>query len=196
MSTAININRAPLAILERAHFALPEGRVSIGWLQRALDDQAIYLLILVFALAGALPAASLPAGLAICALSIPMMLSRSAAALPDLIARREIGSRAVRFAMARAIAALRLCERIAPIGKANAMTGLRPPAGVLLFVLGATLLVPIPLSNVLPALSAATVVLALIEGRLVLFAVGALGGLASIALIGEAVAAGARLAGF
>jgi len=114
VSAAVKINRAPLAILERAHFALPEGRVSIGWLQRALDDQALYLLIFVFALAGALPAASLPAGLAICALSIPMMLSRRAASLPDMIARREIGSGAVRFAMARAIAALRFCERIAP----------------------------------------------------------------------------------
>ena len=61
---------------------------------------------------------------------------------------------------------------------------------MLLFVLGVAMLVPIPLSNVLPALSAAAVVLALIEGRLVLFAVGALGGLASIALIGEAVLAG------
>src|SRR6185295_9226765 len=106
-----------------------------------------------------------------------------------------IGSRAVRFAMARAIAALRLCERIAPLGKANAMTGLRAPAGVLLFVLGAALLVPIPLSNVLPALSAAILVLALIEGRRILFAVGALGGLASIALVGEAVIAGVRLVG-
>jgi hypothetical protein len=196
VSTAVKINRAPLAILERAHFALPRGRVSIGWLQRALDEQAVYLLIFVFALAGALPAASLPAGLAICALSVPMMLSRRGAFIPDMIARREIGSGAVRFAMARAIAALRFCQRIAPLGKASAMTGLRAPAGALLFVLGATLLVPIPLSNVLPALSAAIVVLALIEGRLMLFALGVLGGLASIVLTGEAVIAGVRLAGF
>ena len=44
MSTAVKINRAPLAILERAHFALPEGRVSIGWLQRPWQLYAFHLL--------------------------------------------------------------------------------------------------------------------------------------------------------
>lgn len=185
-----SISHTPLMMLKRTHVALPAGRVSIGWLHSALDEQAAYLLILVFALAGALPAASLPAGLAIMALSIPMLLARKSAWLPELIARREIGSGAVRYAMARAIAVLRFSERIAPVSRMESLNRLRPFAGALLFMLGATLLIPIPLSNVLPALSAAALVLALIEGSVVLFAAGTLGGIASIVLIAEAVLAG------
>lgn len=183
-------SHTPLMTLKRTHVALPQDRVSIGWLHNALDEQAAYLLMLIFALAGALPAASLPAGLAIMAFSIPLLLSRKSTWLPESIARREIGSRAVRFAMTRAMAALRLCERIAPMSRTESLNRLRPFAGALLFMLGAALLIPIPLSNVLPALSAAAIVLALIEGSVPLFVAGTVGGIASIVLIGEAVLVG------
>src|SRR5262245_25847311 len=96
-----------LSILERAHTALPEGRVSLGWLHSRLDVQATYLLIFVLALIGVLPGTSLPAGLAICALAARMVMLRNTPMLPASLANREIGAHHARYALGRAIAVLR-----------------------------------------------------------------------------------------
>ncbi len=184
----MNVQSSPLLTLERLHMALPSGRVSIGWLERALDKQASYLLILVFALLGALPAASLPAGLAICALSLSLFVTRASQLLPASIAARQVGSPAVRYAIGHAIAVLRFAERLFPVSRSD-MARVRPLAGILLFVLGALMMVPIPLSNVLPALSAAVLVLALIEGSTAMLVAGTLGGFISIMLVAAATTA-------
>jgi hypothetical protein len=149
---------------------LPEGRVSLGWLHARLDTQATYLLIFVLAMIGALPGASLPAGLAICALSIGMMAPRGAQILPAAIAVREIGAHHARYALGHAITVLKTCRRYIPGRGGDGLARLAPLAGAVLFALGAMMLIPIPLSNVIPAFVAAVLALALVEGSAILFA--------------------------
>ena len=184
----LKVDLSPLSVLQRARIALPPDRVSLAWLERALDEQATFLLILVFALLGALPAASLPAGLAISILSLRLMFGRRMVALPRAVASRSVGTGTAHYAIGRAIHLLRASKRYLPVSRAGALDGARPVAGFLLFFLGLALLVPIPFSNVLPALSAAALILALIEGSVALFVVGMASAMGSILLIGQAVA--------
>jgi hypothetical protein len=174
--------------LERVHGALPQHRVSLGWLHRELEAQAVYLLIFVLALLGTLPGASLPAGLAICVLAGQLLLSGGKAGLPAKLAAREIAVRPARYALSRAIALSRLCERVLPVARSEASSSFRFMANILLFVLGATLLIPIPLSNVLPAIAAAALSLALVEGSFMLFVASSLGAVASLGFMAVTVA--------
>jgi hypothetical protein len=181
--------RAIRARLEQVHGALPDDRVSLGWLHNELEAQATYLLILVLALVGTLPGASLPVGLAICALALRMML-RCECALPETLAAREIAAGHARSALGHAIRVMRVCERAFPQRRAeDATAAFRPVAGALLFGLGAMLLIPIPLSNVLPALAAAAIALALTEGSLMLVIASSVGAAASFAVTAVMVTA-------
>jgi hypothetical protein len=175
--------------LERAHGTLPQHRVSLGWLHRELEAQAVYLLIFVLALLGTLPGASLPAGLAICALAGQAIVFGGKAGLPEKLAAREVAVRPARYALSKAIALSRLCERMLPGARSEAPSSFRFLANVLLFVLGATLLIPIPLSNVLPAIAAAALSLALVEGSFVLFVASSCGAVASLGLMAVTVSA-------
>ena len=176
-------------VLERVHGALPQHRVSLGWLHRELEAQAVYLLIFVLALLGTLPGASLPAGLAICALAGGILLSGGKAGLPASLAAREIAVRPARYALSRAIALSRICERVLPAARNEASSPFRFMANVLLFILGAMLLVPIPLSNVLPAMVAAALSLALVEGSFALFVLSSFGAVASLGFMVVTVSA-------
>jgi len=180
------LNISPVSALERVRIALPRDRVSIGWLHSALDTEASCLLILVLGLIGALPAASLPAGLAICVLSLRLVWSEHALPLPDLIAMRRLRTPAARYALEKTIALLRFCEVAAPFFTRISLARLRPMAGVVLFFLGASLLIPIPFSNVIPALAASAIALALIEGSPALLLLGVTGGVAGLSLLGFA----------
>jgi len=183
---------SPLMALERVHVALPAGRVSIGWLYGAFDTQATFLLILMFGLLGALPAASLPAGLAICVLSLRLVMPHSLPHLPELIAARRVKTPSARYAIGKAIALLRYFDKLAPGSDHTSLNAVRPAAGVLLFLLGASLLIPIPLSNVLPSLAAAAIALALIEGSVALFLLGVAGGIGGLSLVSVAGLAALR----
>jgi hypothetical protein len=180
---------SPVSVLERVDLALPADRVSIGWLYGAFDRQATCLLILMFGLLGALPAASLPAGLAICVLSMRLFMPRRVQFLPGMIASRQVKTPSARYAIGKTIALLRFCEKLAPRSAGSdlsALDSLRPAAGVLLFLLGMSLLIPIPLSNVLPSIAAAAIALALIEGSVAVLLAGTLCGVAGLALVAVA----------
>ena len=58
----------------------------------------------------------------------------------------------------------------------------RPLVGVLMLLLGVTLLIPVPLSNVLPALAIAGLALASFESNVLLLAIAIAAALGSLAL--------------
>ena len=187
-------SKHPVWLLERAHRALPRETVSIGWLLEALDEHASYLIIFVFGLLGALPAASLPAALVIGALAIRIAFAQEAT-LPSAIASREVRVRTVRFALNHAIAVLHLSRRLVP-RSAGISERLRPVAGAMLLLLAAAMLIPIPLSNVLPALAASALALAMLENSRMLFLAGTVSACVSLMMIAEAVGFAVRAIGF
>ncbi|MBL6852842.1 MAG: exopolysaccharide biosynthesis protein [Alphaproteobacteria bacterium] len=168
--------------LERVKQSLSDDSVSLGWLCNALEGQATYLLLLVFALIGLLPGACVIAGIAMCMLSAGLIASPGAARLPQILASRRITSGQTRYVLEHAIHALRFVEPFASRPRLTIPAFLRLPIGALMAVLGALMLMPIPLSNLPPALAAVALSLALIEDSVVLLLVAGSGSLAAIAL--------------
>jgi len=88
-----------------------------------------------------------------------------------VLAQRSISTRQASFVLGRTIAILRHWESAEPVHRARAWRMMRPAIGLASLVLGLTLLVPIPLSNVLPALAIAGLTLALFEANLPLLCI-------------------------
>jgi hypothetical protein len=168
--------------LERVKQSLSGDSVSLGWLCAALEGQATYLLLLVFALIGLLPGACIVAGIAMFALSAGLMVSPGAARLPQILAARRITSGQTRYVLERAIHALRFVESFAAKERLTIPAFLRLPIGALMALLGALMLMPVPLSNLPPALAAIALAVALIEDSAVLLLLAGSGALAAIAL--------------
>ena len=150
-------------LLKSVHDALPEGRVSVGWLYGKFGGHGPNLFLLFLGLLGAIPGADTPSGIAIGLLGLTM-LARERPELPVKIASRRIASLPARYAIGRAIDVLNLAEHIFPTLHPCNTVFRRPVAPLLLILLGVAMLVPIPLSNIAPSLAVAMIGLALIEG--------------------------------
>lgn len=157
-------------VLERLLEALPQDRVSVGWLHDELREHSFEMLAFIMALIGVLPGASVMVGLFMAVPAVGMMFS-SGMRLPSVVAARSISTRQASFVLGRAIPLLRSWEagHRAPPGDIWKIA--RPLVGLLSLLLGFTLLVPVPLSNVLPALTIAGLALASFEGNLLLLGV-------------------------
>jgi len=145
------------AELERVLRTLPQDRVSIGWLHRELRGHSFELLAFVLALVGVLPGASAAIG---CIMVIPAlgMIFSSGVRLPRVVALRSIPARQASFVLGRTIPLLRAWE-----------TGV---------------LVPLPLTNVLPALTIAGLSLAVCEGSAALLFFSCCAAMGSLAVTG------------
>lgn len=179
---ALDRGQHAVPALERVRESLSGEHVSLGWLCTALEGQATYLLLLVFALIGLLPGACIVAGIAMFALSAGLIVSPGAARLPQVLASRRITSGQTRYVLQNAIQALRFVESFASQRRFTIPSFLRLPIGVLMAVLGVLMLVPIPLSNLPPALAAIALSLALIEDSALLLLLAGSGSLAAIAV--------------
>ena len=171
------------AVLERLLAALPQDRVSVGWIYGELHEHSFELLAFVMALVGILPGASIVIGVLMIVPAMGMTFS-SGMPLPEIVARRSIPTRQASYVLGRAISLLH--SRTAAKRGAHRTTWkiARPVAGVLSFVLGITLLVPVPLSNVIPALTIAGLSLAAFEGNLTLLCLSGLAAAGSLAITG------------
>ncbi|MEJ0042058.1 MAG: exopolysaccharide biosynthesis protein [Rhizomicrobium sp.] len=161
--------------------------VTVEWLLKQSPVAARETLMLVLALTALVPGASLPAGLILILLAVPMLFAREGVWLPRYVAARPISlPRLVRL-VERVLPVLRWQERmIHPV--AQRLVGLSRPLGALLIVaLAATLLVPLPFSNVPPALAIAMIAVSYLETSGILLALAAVSGVASLAVTGSTV---------
>jgi hypothetical protein len=142
------------------------GTISVGDLLRGMDGRAFGALFLIFAFPNILPS---PPGLAgvlglpLIYLSAQMMLARSPW-LPPFIDRRAISRESFRALVGRANPFLERAERLL---RARLMMLTSPMAerflGALCLALSLVLILPIPLGNLLPALSLSIIALGVLE---------------------------------
>jgi hypothetical protein len=157
-----------LPLLQRIRDALPEGSVSVGWLYLKFEEGGPHALLLFLGLLGVVPGADTPSGIAIFFLGL-LMLKRKKIDLPARVATHRLGRRSVRYALSGVIDLLSFVEHHAPDIHPAGHARPHPLAALLVAVLGAAMLVPIPLSNVAPSLAVAMIALALLEGSVYLF---------------------------
>lgn len=178
-------------VLERLLTVLPSDRVSLGWFHDELREHSFEMIAFIMALIGVLPGASVMIGLLMVVPAMGMMFS-SGVRLPSIMAQRSISARQARFVIRRAIPLLRSWEATDRRPHQRVWKLARPAAGLLALLLGMTLLVPVPLSNVLPALVIAGLSFAVFEGNLTLLCIAGFAGAASLAVTGVTVIAASQ----
>ena len=152
-------------VLERLLEIMPQDRVSVGWLHGELREHSFEMMAFLLALIGVLPGASVMIGVLMVIPAMGMMFS-SAFTIPGVVARRSISTRQASYVIGRAIPLLRSWETGTHVRHGEALRYARPVVGALSLLLGITLLVPVPLSNVVPALAIAGLSLAAFERNL------------------------------
>lgn len=171
--TSVELSR----MLERAH----EARVPIVWLVEQLGRRSFGLTFFVMGLVALLPGASTLIGVLLAWPAIQLVLGHEVTVLPGVIARRQIGI----DRLGRVIGVLRPrlegLERLFRPRWPELFGAARRLTGVVVLLLGLTMISPVPFSHVVPALVTMLLAVAYIEedGLALLIAlIGALGSLA------------------
>lgn len=161
--------------------------VTVEWLLQQSPGAARETLMLFVALTALIPGVSLFAGLVLILLAVPMFLAHERVWLPRSVAGQPISLPQLARVVDSVLPLLRWQERMIPSGAQRLVTMSRPFGALLIVALSATLLVPLPLSNVPPALAIAMIAVSYLETSGALLAVSALAGILSLAVTGSAI---------
>lgn len=138
-------------------------RVTLGWLIESLGHRAFGAVLLVLALLGLLPGVSLVAGLLLVIPAFQMARAHRAPIFPGRISSYEIEPHRIAAVVRRTIPVLRRLERFIHPRWPTPFEATKRVVGVFVLLLGLSMLVPVPLSNVPPALLVVLVAFAYLE---------------------------------
>lgn len=175
--------RAPTSVVLGGLFgAAPAEYVTLDWLLRGLGDRSFGVLLLLLALLGALPGVSAVAGALLVVPAYQMLLARPGPVFPRRVAERPIEARRLAGLVRGVVPVLRALERVIHPRWATPFEATKRVVGGVVLLLGAGLLVPVPLSNVPPALIIALIAFAYLERDGLLLCVALVAALALLAL--------------
>ena len=149
-----------------------------------LGDRSFGVVLLLLALLGLLPGVSAVAGVLLMVPAFQMVLGRPGPAFPRRVAARRFDAERLARVARRVVPALRLLERFIRPRWATPFGATKRAVGGVVLLLAASLLAPVPLSNVAPALAVALIAFAYLEEDGALLAVAL-----AVALVMLAVAA-------
>ena len=157
-------SRAPIStILQNLLLQTADETVTLGWLMRRLGRRSFGIILLLLGLLACLPGVSAVAGVLIAILAYQMIVARSGPGFPRFFVSRAFKKQRFAILLARAAPALRFLERfIRPRWQTPFEVTKRVVGGAVLLV-GCLLFVPIPLSNVPPALAIVLLAFAYLE---------------------------------
>jgi hypothetical protein len=165
----------------------PEERVTLEWLLGNLGERSFGILLFFLGMIGLLPAAGI---LAACLLFIPaaqMLVGRRAPVLPEFVGRRRLPRDAIAWLLRRVAPTLAWIERFTYPRWRTPFRTTRGVIGIIVILLAATALSPIPFTGVVPCLVIMLLALALLEKDGVLLTLGLLLSLVSLAITGATV---------
>jgi hypothetical protein len=158
-----NLTRAS-TILEDLLARKPPEPVTLDWLTRSLQKHSFGLFVLLFAVVAAVPGISVLGALLLLIPATQMILGLSAPSFPRWIAARPLPARAAAPALQRAVSILKSVEKaIYPRCAMPPQPTKRLVGTVVLVLTTRILLVPLPFSNVIPAVLIALISLAYLE---------------------------------
>lgn len=162
-------------------------RVSVGWLVEQLGERSFGLTLFVMAVIGLLPGASTVIGVLIAWPAVQMILGHDAASLPRLIARRQIGVEKLARVIRVVVPRLRWVERLIRPRWPTPFHTTKRVTGVVMLLVGVTLISPVPFSQVVPALVIMLLALAYLEEDGVALLVALIAAVGSLAVTGVTV---------
>ena len=172
-------------ILQRLHDDAPADHFTLGWLMDSLSKRSFGMIMLLLALAAIAPGVSVVAGMLLMIPACQMILGHAAPFFPRRIAAHPFPTRHLAALVQRAIPVLRYLEKMIHPRWRTPLDATGRIVGAVVVILSAALIfVPIPMSNVVPALLIALISLAWLEEDGLLLTIALLAGVivATIAL--------------
>jgi hypothetical protein len=170
-------------LLESLLWDAPE-QVTLEWLICHLRERSFGIILLLLGVLGTLPAVSVVAGLLLAIPAFQMIRARPAPVFPRRLAERPFVSARLRRPLERLIPVLQTLERVVHPRWSTPFQATKRAVGGAVLLLGAGLLVPVPLSNVPIGFTVILVAFAYLEEDGVLLA---LAGLLVFALLAGAL---------
>ena len=138
-------------------------QVTLGWLMGGLGDRSFGVVLLVLALLGLLPGVSAVAGVLLTVPAFQMILARPGAVFPRRVAARRFEAERLARVVRRVVPVLRFLERFIRPRWATPFEATKRVVGGVVLLLAASLLAPVPLSNIPPALAIGLIAFAYLE---------------------------------
>ena len=158
-------------VLQELHEAAPADQFTLGWLMGRLQRQSFGLIMLLLAIIAVAPGISILGGLLLLIPALQMIAGRSEPGFPRWIADRPLPTKHLGAVVQHAVSALKYLEKVVrprcptPPGLTKRVVGI-----VVLLLCARLLLMPSPLSNILPAVLIALISLGYLEEDGVLLA--------------------------
>jgi hypothetical protein len=169
-------------VLARLIDEAPPDSVSLAWLTSQLEKRAFGVLMLVVALFSLAPGVVHVAALILAFPAIQMILGYERPTLPQFLAARSLPNATfVRWA-SRVLPVLRMIEAFIHPRLHTPLQTTKRLVGSIVLLLAITLVWPVPLSNIVPALVIALISLAYIEEDGVLLFISVVAALVSLAI--------------
>lgn len=179
-----SLPRPTSRVLEDVIAGAPASAVTLSWFLAALGARSYGLVMLLLGVATAVPGLGVVAGALVLWVAGQMILARPAPTVPQFLARLTFPTGRFVQVIRRLVPVLRFLERFAHPRWPTPFAITRRILGVLLLLLGVSVLSPIPFTQYLPALAIMAVALAYLEGDGVLLAGAIAAALLSLAVTG------------
>jgi hypothetical protein len=151
-------------VLQRLHDEAPADHFTLGWLMGGLHKRSFGIIMLLLAVVAIAPGASIVAGVLLMIPAFQMIAGQPTPVFPRRIAAHPLPTRHLAALVQRAVPVLRYLEKgIYPRWPTPFEPSKRFVGGVVLILSASLVFIPIPLSNVIPALVIALISLAYLE---------------------------------
>ena len=160
-------------MLQRLHDEAPTDHFTLAWLMGSLHKRSFGIIMLLLALVAITPGVSNLAGLLLMIPAFQMIAGQPAPVFPQRIGARPLPTQRLAALVQRAVPVLTYLEKVIHPRWPTPIEATKRLVGTVVVILSATLVfIPIPLSNVVPALVIALISLAYVEedGLLLLIA--------------------------
>lgn len=161
--SGMEMRRPTSIVLHELLGEAPAEQVTVDWLLARLGDRSFGIVLLLLGIFGLLPGASAVAGVLLVILAFQMIKGRSGPSFPRRVSNRQFSTRRLATLVHRVVPVLRWLERLIRPRWVTPFVATRRVVGAVVLLLGASLLVPVPLSNIPPALAIMLLAFAYLE---------------------------------
>lgn len=160
----------------------PAENVSVRWLMDSLEERSFGIVMLLLGLLALVPGISGIIGVLVAIPAVQMILARKAPVFPRFISRRHVPTPRLAHLIRRVEPVLRRLERVIRPRWITPIQATKRAVGAVLLLLGGLLLVPVPFSNVVPALIIVLLAFAYLEDDGVLLCVALVAATVALAM--------------
>jgi len=179
---------ATSAVLQQLHDEVPADHFTLGWLMHSLRKRSFGIIMLLLALVAIVPGLSIVAGLLLMIPAFQMIAGKPAPVFPRRIATRSLPTKHLAAVVQRSLPVLRYLEKAVHPRWHTPLEATKRLVGTIVVVLSATLVfIPIPLSNIVPALVIVLISLAYLEEDGVLLSIALLAAVIVLAVATAAI---------